>query len=67
MQLIPQFVRKTVSDLRYPYLFIALLILTAINFFIPDPIPFIDEAILLISSAIVGKIRKKKEHKNTTK
>ena len=60
MFLISQFVRKTIATLKYPQLFIALVLLTVINFFIPDPIPFIDEAILLITSAIIGRITKPK-------
>jgi hypothetical protein len=56
-------IRRFASGLRFPYLFILLLILFAVDLFIPDPIPFIDEAILGLLAVLVGtwKDRKKLE------
>jgi len=47
--------------LRYPYLFIIILILFVIDVFTPDPIPLIDEAILGLLAVLFGTWRDRKK------
>jgi hypothetical protein len=57
------FFQRFGSRLRYPYLFIIILILFLIDILTPDPIPLIDEAILGLLAVLFGtwKERKKSE------
>ena len=41
-------------NLRFPGLFALLLALTIADFFLPDPIPFLDEIVLALLTAIFG-------------
>ncbi len=39
-------------NLRFPGLFALLLVLTVADFFVPDPIPFLDEIVLALLTAL---------------
>jgi hypothetical protein len=56
-------IRRFASGLKYPQLFLLLLILFLVDLFFPDPIPFIDEAMLGLLAVLLGtwKDRKKAE------
>jgi hypothetical protein len=49
------FVGRALSRLRFPQLFLVLLILFLLDLFMPDPLPLIDEAILAVLTLMVGQ------------
>lgn len=53
-------VERFLARRRFRTLFIILAILFVADVFIPDPIPLIDELILLVATVIVGSFRKPK-------
>ncbi len=48
-------------NLRFPVLFLVLLIVTIADLLIPDVIPFVDEIVLGLLTAIFGLWRKRRE------
>jgi len=46
--------QRFLGRLRFPQLFLVLTGLFALDFFIPDPIPFLDEAILGLLAILLG-------------
>ncbi len=48
-------------NLRFPALVLILGILTLVNLFIPDPIPFIDEIVLAILATLFGMWKKRSD------
>jgi hypothetical protein len=53
-------VTRFASGLRYPTLFKLVGVLFLINFFVPDPIPFIDEILLALGTVLLGSLRARK-------
>ena len=53
------FVQSFLGNLRFPQLFLVLLALLAADFFLLDPIPFVDEAMLLVLTLMAGALKKK--------
>lgn len=51
--------------MSFPKLFFVLAALFILDFFVADPLPFIDEAILGILAVMVGMWREKHDQKNT--
>lgn len=47
------------SRRRFPVLFGLMLLLLAVDLFVPDPIPLVDEALLAIGALLVGRLRKR--------
>lgn len=43
---------------RFPTLMLFGAVLFAINLFVPDPIPFIDEILMLIATLLIGSFRR---------
>ena len=56
-----KFFAQILPRMKYPHLFLILLGLFAINVIVPDPIPFIDEAMLLVLTLLVGSWGKRSE------
>lgn len=56
-------IRRLASGLGFPKLFAVLLVLFVVDLFFPDPIPFIDEAILGGLTVLVGMWRNRRESK----
>lgn len=52
-------VRRFLERRRFPTLFGLLAVLLAVNLIVPDPLPFIDEVIMLIVTVIVGMFRRR--------
>jgi Family of unknown function (DUF6116) len=57
--------RRYLSSLSFPKLFLLLGGLFALDLFIPDPIPFMDEAVLGILTVMVGMLRGRAKTKET--
>lgn len=58
--MIPGPVRRFLERRRFPSLMLMAGVLFVINVFVPDPIPFIDELLLLIATVAFGAWRKRK-------
>lgn len=58
--MIPGPVRRFLERRRFPSLMLMAGVLLLINLFVPDPIPFIDELLLLIATVAFGAWRKPK-------
>ncbi|MFO0773526.1 MAG: DUF6116 family protein [Nitrospiraceae bacterium] len=41
-------------NLRFPTLFLLLVALTALDLVVPDPLPFVDEAFMILLTLLVG-------------
>lgn len=48
---------RFLGRLRFPQLFGLAALLLVVNLFIPDPLPFLDEALLAILTVVLGQIR----------
>jgi len=48
------FVQRFFSQLRFPQAFALLLAFFALDFLLPDPIPFVDEAIIGLLAILLG-------------
>jgi len=58
-------IQKFLQRLRFPYLLILTVILLGVDLVIPDPIPFIDEALLALLAMVIGSIRSRREPEET--
>lgn len=54
-------VQRFLERRRFPTLFLILAALFGANLFVPDPIPFIDELIMLVATVIVGAFRDRRK------
>lgn len=50
--------QRFVSRLRFPQLFLLTAALALINFFVPDPVPLVDELLLAAVAALLGALKK---------
>jgi hypothetical protein len=50
-------VGSLVGRLRYPWVFVLLLVLFVADLVVPDPIPFVDEIVLALLTFLVGTWR----------
>ena len=57
--LIARFVARL--PMRYPTIFLILLVITIADWLIPDPIPFVDEIVLGLLTALFGLWRRRRE------
>ncbi|MEM1080919.1 MAG: DUF6116 family protein [Pseudomonadota bacterium] len=53
-------VRRFLEQRRFPSLLLIAAGLLGINFMIADPLPFIDELLMLIATLLIGSMRKRK-------
>lgn len=59
---IPMFgsrLQRFVAQLRFPQLFLLTAALAAVNFFVPDPVPLVDELLLTAAAALLGALKKR--------
>ena len=54
-------IERVVPRLKYPHLFLVLLVLFLVDVFIPDPIPFVDELVLALLTFLLGSWRTRRE------
>ncbi len=53
-------VKKFLEKRRFPTLLMIAAGLLGINLFIADPLPFIDELLMLIATLLIGSLKKRK-------
>lgn len=58
------FLKPFLDRLKLPWLFLLSVAGLLLNIVIPDPIPFMDEVLLALVSAILASIRKPREQDN---
>lgn len=56
-------IRRFASRLKFPQLFLLVSGLFVLDWFVPDPIPFIDEAILGLAAVALGMWRERHDQK----
>jgi hypothetical protein len=56
-----EIVERYAPRLKYPYLFIAVVVLFVADLFFPDPIPFVDEVMLALLTFILGSWRSRRK------
>jgi len=59
--MLPGFIRRFLERRRYPTLMLIAAALFLINVFVPDPLPIIDEVLMLIATIAIGSLRKRKK------
>jgi hypothetical protein len=47
------------SQRRFPVLLALMVALLAVDLAVPDPLPFVDEALLALGAILVGRLRRK--------
>lgn len=52
---------------RFPTLMLIGAALFVINLFVPDPIPFVDEILILIATLLIGSFRRWRDDRRTEK
>lgn len=57
---VPSLIERLLPRLKYPQLFMVLAGLLLADLVIPDPIPFVDEALLAVLTFLVGSWRTRK-------
>ncbi len=51
-------IKRKIQTLRYPQLFALAAVLFLITLIVPDPIPFVDEVLLLIVTIGLGRLKR---------
>lgn len=59
--MIPKFVRRFLERRRFPTLMLLGAVLFIANLLVPDPIPFVDEILMLIATVLIGSVRARKQ------
>ena len=59
--MIPKFIRRFLEHRRFPTLMMLGGLLFLVNLLLPDPIPFVDEILMLIATVLIGSVRSRKE------
>lgn len=62
--MIPKFVRRFLERRRFPTLMLLGAVLFIANLLVPDPIPFVDEILMLIATVLIGSARSRKKPAN---
>jgi hypothetical protein len=52
---------RLLPRLKYPQLFMVLAGLLLVDLLVPDPLPFVDEAVFAVLTLLVGMLRNRKE------
>lgn len=47
------------SRRRFPVLLLIVLVLLGVNVFVPDPLPFVDEALLALGALLLSRLRRR--------
>ena len=49
------------GSLRFPLLLLVAVVLLAVNLFVPDALPFVDEILLAVIAAILARLKRRPE------
>lgn len=60
MATIPGRLRRWLEGLRFPYLLILTAVLLVVSLFVPDPVPFADELLLLLGTLLLSRLKRKR-------
>lgn len=63
--MIAQLVTRFAAGLRFPTLFGLVATLFALDLFVPDLIPFLDEIVLALGTLLLASLRKRREPRET--
>jgi uncharacterized membrane protein YccC len=58
--MLPGFVRRFLERRRFPTLMLIAAAVLIVNLFVPDPLPFVDEVLMLIATIVIGSFRESK-------
>lgn len=59
--MLPGFVRRFLERRRFPTLMLIAAAVLVVNLFVPDPLPFTDEVLMLIATVVIGSFRKRRD------
>ena len=59
-------VEKAASRLRFPQLFLVTAVVFVIDLFLPDALPFVDEILLALMTALLGSLRTRRGKSSET-
>lgn len=62
-RLLPNFLRRRLERLRFPQLAVVTGLLFLITLFVPDPLPFVDELLLLAGTLLLGSWKHRREER----
>jgi hypothetical protein len=65
-RLLPNFLRRRLERLRFPQLAVVTGLLFLITLFVPDPLPFVDELLLLAGTLLLGSWKHRREERAPT-
>lgn len=54
-------VEKAAGRLRFPQLFVVTAVVFAVDLFLPDALPFVDEIFLALLTALLGSLRTRRQ------
>jgi uncharacterized membrane protein YccC len=57
--MLPGFVRRFLERRRFPTLMLIAAAVLIGNLFVPDPLPFVDEVLMLIATIVIGSFRER--------
>lgn len=60
--ILPGFLLRYAQSLRFPQLFLLAAVLLCVDFFIPDPVPFLDEIMLTVVTLIFSRLKAPKNN-----
>ncbi|MDT8409772.1 MAG: DUF6116 family protein [Wenzhouxiangellaceae bacterium] len=63
--MIPKSIKRFLERRRFPTLLLFAFSLFLINVFIPDPLPFVDELLMLLATIILGSVRGRRKPDHT--
>lgn len=61
--MLPGFVKRFLARRRFPTLMLIAAAVLVVNLFVPDPLPFADEVLMLIATVVIGSFRDRGRNK----
>ena len=58
--MLPGFVKRFLERRRFPTLMLIAAAILVVNLFVPDPLPFADEVLMLIATIFIGSFRERR-------
>ena len=58
--MLPGFVKRFLERRRFPTLMLIAAAIFVVNLFVPDPLPFADEVLMLIATIFIGSFRERR-------